>query len=100
MSKWYEAISEEPSNIIYSRIRLARNWNEYVFPSRLDEAGSRELVDGLRDGLKDIGEKTGTPLFYFRDYGTGRKEGFAGTPDLKPLRSGKDLCPGPVSVRR
>ena len=81
MSKWYEAISEEPSNIIYSRIRLARNWNEYVFPSRLDEAGSRELVDGLRDGLKDIGEKTGTP-------------------DLKPLRSGKDLCPGPVSVRR
>ena len=64
MSKWYEAISEEPSNIIYSRIRLARNWNEYVFPSRLDEAGSRELVDGLRDGLKDIGEKTGTPLFY------------------------------------
>ena len=47
MSKWYEAISEEPSNIIYSRIRLARNWNEYVFPSRLDEAGSRELVDGL-----------------------------------------------------
>ena len=30
----------------------------------------------------------------------GRKEGFAGTPDLKPLRSGKDLCPGPVSVRR
>ena len=64
MRKWYEAISEEPSNIIYSRIRLARNWNEYVFPSRLDEAGSRELVDGLRDGLKDIGEKTGTPLFY------------------------------------
>ena len=52
MSKWYEAISEEPSNIIYSRIRLARNWNEYVFPSRLDEAGSRELVDGLRDVYK------------------------------------------------
>ena len=85
MSKWYEAISEEPSNIIYSRIRLARNWNEYVFPSRLDEAGSRELASFL-------------PAF--RDYGTGRKEGFAGTPDLKPLRSGKDLCPGPVSVRR
>ena len=63
MSKWYEAISEEPSNIIYSRIRLARNWNEYVFPSRLDEAGSRELVDGLRDGLKDIGERQERPLF-------------------------------------
>lgn len=102
MSKWYEAISEEPSNIIYSRIRLARNWNEYVFPSRLDEAGSRELVDGLRDGLKGYRRKDRNASFLpaFRDYGTGRKEGFAGTPDLKPLRSGKDLCPGPVSVRR
>lgn len=45
---------EEKSNIIYSRIRLARNWDEYVFPSRLDEEGSRELVDGLKDGLKEI----------------------------------------------
>ena len=46
MSKWYEDTLKEPSNIIYSRIRLARNWDEYVFPSRLDEAGSRKLVDG------------------------------------------------------
>ena len=46
MSKWYEKTLEEKSNIIYSRIRLARNWDEYVFPSRLDEEGSRELVDG------------------------------------------------------
>ncbi len=55
MSKWYEKTLEEKSNIIYSRIRLARNWDEYVFPSRLDEAeGSWELVDGLKDGLKEI----------------------------------------------
>ena len=54
MSKWYEKTLEEKSNIIYSRIRLARNWDEYVFPSRLDEEGSRELVDGLKDGLKEI----------------------------------------------
>ena len=33
MSKWYENTLKEPSNIIYSRIRLARNWDEYVFPS-------------------------------------------------------------------
>ncbi len=64
MSKWYETVLEEPSNIIYSRIRLARNWNEYVFPSQLDEAGSRELIDSLRDGLSDIGEKTGNLLSY------------------------------------
>ena len=54
MSKWYEKTLEEKPNIIYSRIRLARNWDEYVFPSRLDEEGSRELVDGLKDGLKEI----------------------------------------------
>ena len=64
MSKWYEKTLEEKSNIIYSRIRLARNWDEYVFPSRLDEAGSRKLVDGLRDGLNDLGEKTGRKLSY------------------------------------
>ncbi len=64
MSKWYEDTLKEPSNIIYSRIRLARNWDEYVFPSRLDEAGSRKLVDGLRDGLNDLGEKTGRKLAY------------------------------------
>ena len=54
MSKWYEKTLEEKSNIIYSRIRIARNWDEYVFPSRLDVEGSRELVDGLKDGLKEI----------------------------------------------
>ena len=40
MSRWYEGIREESSNIIYSRIRLARNWDEYVFPSRLSEPHS------------------------------------------------------------
>lgn len=101
MSKWYEAISEEPSNIIYSRIRLARNWNEYVFPSRLDEAGSGtgRWPAGRFKGYRRK-DRNASFLPAFRDYGTGRKEGFAGTPDLKPLRSGKDLCPGPVSVRR
>ena len=33
---------------------LQETWDEYVFPSRLDEEGSRELVDGLKDGLKEI----------------------------------------------
>ena len=64
MSKWYEDTLKEPSNIIYSRIRLARNWDEYVFPSRLDVAGCSKLVDGFSDGLNDLGEKTGRKLAY------------------------------------
>ena len=84
MSKWYEKTLEEKSNIIYSRIRLARNWDEYVFPSRLDEEGSRELVDGLKDGLKEI------PYPYYA----------LENMQLKPRCSGKNIRTGTVPVRR
>ena len=90
MSKWYEKTLEEKSNIIYSRIRLARNWDEYVFPSRLDEEGSRELVDGLKDGLKEIP----LSLLCSGKYAAGRKESLKGTADLKPLCSGKTYAQG------
>ena len=53
MSRWYEGIREESSNIIYSRIRLARNWDEYVFPSRLSEQAASQVTEQLREGLKD-----------------------------------------------
>ena len=48
MSRWYEGIREESSNIIYSRIRLARNWDEYVFPSRLSEQEASQVTEGLK----------------------------------------------------
>ena len=44
MTKWYEQEVKEKENIISTRIRLVRNWNEYVFPARLSE---RESVDML-----------------------------------------------------
>ena len=53
MSRWYEGICEESSNIIYSRIRLARNWDEYVFPSRLSEQAASQVTEQLREGLKE-----------------------------------------------
>ena len=53
MSRWYEGIREESSNIIYSRIRLARNWDEYVFPSRLSEQAASQVTEQLREGLKE-----------------------------------------------
>lgn len=63
MSRWYEGIREESSNIIYSRIRLARNWDEYVFPSRLSEQAASQVTEQLREGLKEA--KTGEhPLLW------------------------------------
>ena len=53
MSKWFEEIDSRNSNVIYSRIRLARNWDEYVFPSRMTAAQCGEMVERLREGLKD-----------------------------------------------
>ncbi len=41
-------------NIIYSKVRLARNWKEYVFPSKLTDEQAEEMVGRLCEGLKDI----------------------------------------------
>ena len=55
MSKWYEQVlPEKGSNFISSRIRLARNWNEYAFPESLDMQQSTELISRLTYGLDDI----------------------------------------------
>lgn len=59
MRRWFEEIDVEKPNIVSSRVRLARNWSEYVFPSRLSEEKSAEVVNRLNQGLKDLGELDG-----------------------------------------
>lgn len=59
MLKWFECEEENRQNIISSKIRLARNWNEYVFPSRLSKEDSQEMVKRLCDNLADLGEQDG-----------------------------------------
>ena len=59
MLKWYEQECEKEQNIIASRVRFARNWNEYVFPSRLSEKDGREMVKRLDEGLTDLGDVDG-----------------------------------------
>ena len=51
MLKWFECEEENRQNIISSKIRLARNWNEYVFPSRLSSEDASQMVKRLCDGL-------------------------------------------------
>lgn len=62
MLKWFEQAEQNSSNIICSKIRLARNWSEYVFPSRLSGEESREMLARLGEGLQDLGDVDG------RDY--------------------------------
>lgn len=59
MNRWFERIDSKSSNIVYSRIRLARNWDEYTFPSRMTKDQCGEMVNRLREGLKDMGELDG-----------------------------------------
>lgn len=59
MPSWYEEIDQEKKNIVCSKVRLARNWNEYVFPARLSDDDAREMIDRMCTGLSDIEEKLG-----------------------------------------
>jgi len=55
MEKWYEQVIETPgNNYISSRIRLARNWDEYAFPRKLDTKQAAAMVGSLQYGLTDI----------------------------------------------
>lgn len=54
-SKWFEKVGQTPGdNFISSRVRLARNWDEYAFPNRLTNEQAAELVGRLQYGLDDI----------------------------------------------
>lgn len=64
MSRWFEAIDSKGSNIIYSRVRLARNWDEYAFPSRMTWKQCGEMVGRLKEGLKDIHDLDGQEYEY------------------------------------
>lgn len=64
MGKWFEEIEVEKPNIVSSRVRLARNWVEYVFPSRMTDEEGGELVGKMSLGLKCLGELDGRTYEY------------------------------------
>lgn len=59
MGRWYDSVDNKSSNIVYSRIRLARNWDEYTFPSRMTREQCGEMLERMKDGLKDLAAWTG-----------------------------------------
>ena len=64
MLRWFERTDEERPAVVSSRVRLARNWQEYAFPSRLSEKDGQELVHRLEFGLKDLPEAEGKKFHF------------------------------------
>ncbi len=66
MSKWYEGTEYSGSNVIYSRIRLSRNWAEHPFPSRMSREERQKAAEVLADGIRDYTGEDGKG-WYYRD---------------------------------
>ena len=64
MLKWFEQTQDKEPNVVSSRIRLVRNWDQYRFPKSLSPGESEELVKRLEYGLKDLNELDGTDYEY------------------------------------
>lgn len=64
MPKWFERVDNNKSNVVLSRVRLARNWEEYPFPLKLSEDKSVEMIKRLEYGLKELGDIDGKTYEY------------------------------------
>lgn len=51
MQKWYVQSGEQGDVVLSTRIRLARNLDEYPFPARLDADGKKKVASLVRDTL-------------------------------------------------
>lgn len=51
MSKWYIGGGEKNQVVVSTRIRLARNLEEYPFPAKLSVAGKKQVNELVRDAL-------------------------------------------------
>ena len=52
MTRWFEEVENDASNIVSSRVRLSRNWEEYKFPSRLGAQEARSMIGGARGRIR------------------------------------------------
>lgn len=64
MTKWFERLDPAVLGVISSRVRLARNCKDYVFPSRLSDKESEIMVSRLEQGLRNLGEVDGRNYHY------------------------------------
>lgn len=62
MDKWFEVPKEPESNVVYSRVRLVRNWADYPFSGRMTREQSQEMTERLCGGLKEMKTPDGKAL--------------------------------------
>ena len=56
--KWYDGIKNTDDVVISSRVRLARNLENFPFPSKLDREGSEKVALSVKEALEiNYGEK-------------------------------------------
>jgi protein arginine kinase len=57
MPKWYEQLAPDSDVVISSRVRLARNLENYPFSSRITEEQAVSLVNEVKAITGDLTEK-------------------------------------------
>ena len=90
MTKWFEEVANDASNIVSSRVRLSRNWEEYKFPSRLEPDEARTMIARLKQNFRDLGDRDGQ-FYEYEDLELMEKlDRIAGTAAFKPHAGGED----------
>ena len=54
MNKWYQKTGLQGDVVISTRIRFARNLNEFPFPCKLSSNKKAEVVNLVKDSLKEL----------------------------------------------
>lgn len=54
---WYKTLGEHGDIVLSTRVRLARNLEDYPFPARLDRDGKKQVCECVKQVLSDYTEK-------------------------------------------
>lgn len=95
MSKWYIDKGEQGDIVMSTRVRLARNLEEYPFPCRLDTAGKTKVNEKVRDVLiscaPDLGLHYITMDSLSREQAISLAERHLISPEFASVREGRAL---------
>ena len=89
MTKWFEEVANDASNIVSSRVRLSRNWEEYKFPSRLEPDEARTMIARLKQNFRDLGDRDGQ-FYEYEDLELMEKLDRTALAAFKPHAGGED----------
>ena len=64
MMRWFEEVDNDPGGVLFCRVRLSRNWDEYKFPSRLEREEAKMMVHRLKEAFRDLPERDGRDFTY------------------------------------